>query len=331
MQMAPRRPSQSGFSLIELMIAMTLGLVLMAGVGALSLNMTRSHRALNQAGQQIEHGRHALAILIDDLEHAGFFGQFAPSLAGLTLPLAAPDPCVTSSPPLKNYADSLLLPITGTCGTTLTNRLANTNMLVLLRANTTITPPGNIMTGNTYIQTTSSHYIIGTACANNMLCANFISNAGGTTNAFSLQQPNGSPADLRQFHVHVYYIRSYSQSGDNIPTLVRKSPADNDNLAQPVVEGIENMQLQYGVDDNLDGAPDRYLATPVPLPATDWANIVTVRVNLLARSVDADFASPADNKTYDLGNLMLTPGGHYRRHVFSGVARIVNISSRREQ
>lgn len=320
---------QQGFSLIELMIAATLGLVIIGGVCALSLGTTRSYRVLSQASQQIENGRYALSVLMGDLEHAGFMGQLAPSFAGLALPPALPDPCLTSSPPLKNLADSLLLPITGTCGTSLAGKLTNTPALTLLRANSIGAPAASIMAGNVYIQTTPMQYIIGTMCTTNLTCSNFKSNQG-TVSSFSLRQPSGIPADLRQFHVHVYYLRAYStQSGDNIPTLMRKSPADQDSNAQPIVEGIENMQFQYGVDDNGDGTPDRYTTTPSSV--AEWSNVVTVRVSLLARSIDADYSRPADTRSYNLGSLTVKPGGHYRRHVFSGVTRIVNVSARREE
>lgn len=326
-----RAPSLThrGFSLIELMIALTLGLLIIGGVGALSLSTTRSYRALSQASQQIENGRYALSVLMGDLEHAGFLGQLAPSLAGITLPRVLPDPCLTTAPLLQNLADNLLLPITGTCGASLNGKLPNTPVLTLMRANSTGVVPAAITAGNTYIQTTPAQYILGTACSTNLICGALKSNRAGVT-SLSLQQPNGNPADLRQLHVHVYYLRAYSsQSGDNIPTLMRKSPADQDSNAQPIVEGIENMQIQYGIDDNGDGAPERYTIKPSSL--VDWSNVVTVRIHLLARSIDADFSSPADTRSYALGNLAVTPGGHYRRHVFSGVARIVNLSARREQ
>ena len=67
-----RRHHYAGFSLIELMISMVLGLVVMAAVLALFLNLTRSNTELSKMNQQIENGRFAIQILQSDLEHAGF-------------------------------------------------------------------------------------------------------------------------------------------------------------------------------------------------------------------------------------------------------------------
>jgi type IV pilus assembly protein PilW len=109
-------------------------------------------------------------------------------------------------------------------------------------------------TSNHYIQTTPAEFIIGKATS-------FISNRG-TATAFSLQKHDISTADIRQFHTHIYYIRSYSQECDGIPTLMLKAPLDTVNDAQALIEGIENMQFQYGIDNiHADGSFDTYSTT----------------------------------------------------------------------
>ena len=113
----------------------------------------------------------------------------------------------------------------------------------------------------------------------------------------------------------------------------------------PLVEGIENFQVEYGLDADGDGAPEVYAANPSDYPkgacagacpVNNWLNVVTIRFHVLARNVDA---SPgyADGKVYELGiddngaPVMLTPGGPYRRHVFSSLVRIANASGRRDR
>lgn len=64
--------------------------------------------------------------------------------------------------------------------------------------------------------------------------------------------------------------------------------------AQELVEGIENMQILYGVDTDGDRAPNVYVtADKVGLLFTDglgWDNVVSVRIGLLAYSI----ATPGD-------------------------------------
>jgi type IV pilus assembly protein PilW len=315
--------SQRGFSLVELMIAMVLGLAVVAAVGTLSVNATRSYRAMNRTGEQIENGRYALNVIKSDLEHAGFYGLFNPMNANLALPATVPDPCATSAT-LQSYADSLLLHIPPQCSVTLHDRLNGTQSLVLLRASSDI---ANTASGDTYIQTNPTEYILGKGTA-------YITNKGSPS-GFVLMKPDGTPTVIRKFHIHVYYIRTYSQtSGDGIPTLMLKSPTDADSNAQSLIEGIENLQIQYGIDSSADGSPDSYIdANDLSLSSTlDWSNIVAVRLNILARSVDAD-PGYKDTKTHDLGGATPVPAknDNYHRRVFTSVVRLINVSQRREQ
>jgi type IV pilus assembly protein PilW len=67
----------------------------------------------------------------------------------------------------------------------------------------------------------------------------------------------------------------------------------------------------------------------------NWANVVAVRINLLARNGEA---SPGftDAKTYTLGldaagaPITYTPNDAYHRHAYSTLVRVVNVSQRRE-
>ena len=52
--------SNSGFSLIELMIAMTIGLLLLAGLTMIFVNSSNASREMQKTSQQIENGRFAI-------------------------------------------------------------------------------------------------------------------------------------------------------------------------------------------------------------------------------------------------------------------------------
>lgn len=52
-----------------------------------------------------------------------------------------------------------------------------------------------------------------------------------------------------------------------------------------VVEGVENVAFTYGVDTNSDRQPDTYLAVAA-VGASQWDDVVTVRINFLVASND---------------------------------------------
>ena len=84
---------QSGFSLIELMVALTIGLLLLVGLTVLFANTNYTNRELQKVSQQIENGRYAIDTITQDLRLAGFYGHID-SLASIAPPATTPpDPC----------------------------------------------------------------------------------------------------------------------------------------------------------------------------------------------------------------------------------------------
>jgi type IV pilus assembly protein PilW len=104
----------------------------------------------------------------------------------------------------------------------------------------------------------------------------------------------------------------------------------------PLVEGIENLQIDYGIDTDGDGAPDSYTtgtysSGTTAMTTSDWANVVATRVSLLARNNEAT-AGYTDTKTYTLGSTTIAAANDaYKRHVFTQLVRLINPSGRREQ
>lgn len=171
----------------------------------------------------------------------------------------------------------------------------------------------------------------------------------------------GSPAaELRKYYVHIYFVApcsvpasgsactgSSDDGGTPIPTLKRLELTTSGFSIVPVAEGVEYMKIEYGVDNSPtttnsntgligDGVPDSYVLTPT---LTDFANAVSVRVDLLVRntSLTPGYSSA---KTYNLGiNPVVTTSpavtlgpftDSYRRHVYAAETRLVNLSGRKE-
>src|SRR5512144_2680363 len=84
------RPFQLGFSIVEMMVAITLALFVLAGMGLTLANTASSRAELERALQQIENGRYAMQILSQDLHHAGYYGRY---VSELPAPAALPDLC----------------------------------------------------------------------------------------------------------------------------------------------------------------------------------------------------------------------------------------------
>ncbi len=338
--MRPNLPSGcarvSGFSLVELMVSLTIGLLLLTVLALVFSNSSRMQKEVTLSAQQIENGRYAIDILSEDVAHAGFWGYYGGSF---TAPGALPDPCALDAASLTT---ALAIPVQGynapiaTLPTCLpaANYVAGTDILVVRHASSTIA--GALAANGMYFQSNSTSTLVATG--------------GGT---FNLTRRNGTgvniPAEIRAYETHIYFVSPCSvpagatctgtdDGGKPIPTLKRMElsldGSGNLNMVTvPLVEGIENFQVDYGVDSDGDGAPDGAAYIADPGTVVNWMRVMAVQAFVLARNTES---SPdyTDNKTYTLGTAgAITPTGaatRYRRHVYSSLVRVKNPSDRLE-
>ncbi|HEX8989723.1 MAG TPA: PilW family protein [Rhodocyclaceae bacterium] len=343
---------QHGFSLVELMISLTIGLFLMAGVTALIVWQSGNRNELDKSSRQIENGRYAIELLADDIEHAGFYGSFWPPANTTTFTVlnqntdAAADPCSTTDHTAdlgtagnfgwinnSTTAPTVPVPIYGYAGAAtapvscLANYQPNTPVIVVRRAATTPLAATSAVAGTTYLQVSNC----------NTATAPFVLGTSGFTMTL---KDCATPAPIFPYVVRIYYVASCNQCGtDTTPTLKVVEFVNGASTVRPLVEGIQDIQFDYGVDTGNDGSPHVYatdptsIATYTPVPATSskWGDVMAVRVSVLARNTDQTM-SYTDTKTYTLGSRTVAAANdHYKRHVYSQLVRVVNPSGRRER
>ena len=68
---------QGGFSLVELLVSMVLGIMLIAGAISIYLSTKRSYVEVEQVAALTENARFAEQIVGDSLRHIGFFGELS--------------------------------------------------------------------------------------------------------------------------------------------------------------------------------------------------------------------------------------------------------------
>lgn len=355
---------QRGLSLVELMISLTIGLLLLAGLSLLFVESSRSHRELSEASKQIENGRYAVQLFDDDLHLAGFYGRFTNFPA---TPAAAPDPCaVTDTTTFYNAlpihiqgyraASFLARPtVSALCAVYLpaANLQPGSDVFAIRRADTSVLAAGTTPTANqVYIQATVATAEIqkgnnGSAIGTTKKADGCL--ADGTSSSpcspTTILQKDGTAAQIRKYHVHVYFVAPCSMPADGsntctgaaddggkpIPTLKRLELTSVGGAMNMVslVEGIEMLKVDYGLDSDNDGSPNDPPVTTPPTDA-DWANIVDVNLYILSRNplITGDYT---DNKTYAMGLAGgYTPGGNYKRHVYNTVVRLTNPAMRKE-
>ncbi len=297
-------PPASGFTLVEMMVALAVGLFLVGGLISLLVSTSASRMELDKSSRQIENGRYALQLLSEDVRHAGFLGTYSP---GGTIAWQTPDPCETVVASLGFLPDPLQVPVfvQGLDGSApdpscvpAGTRLAGTDVLVVRRVSTTSTPAASPVANEVYFQSSF--------CVAIPMPTAFVIDVGSSASFVLERKDCATLAPLNKYMVRVYYVSSCNvcSPSDNLPTLKVAEYVLGAMTVTPLVEGIENMQVDYGIDMDADGSPDCYISNPdspaagetavgiCPNPtgyvrttaAQNWSNVVSVRIHVLARS-----------------------------------------------
>ncbi|HYD07514.1 MAG TPA: PilW family protein [Reyranella sp.] len=344
----PPRSRQQGLSLIELMIAITLGLLVLAGLTTVFVTASESQRELQRSAQQIENGRYAIDTLTNDIHHAGYYGRFS----AYSDPTAIPDPCITGneaalttamSAPIQLYtaADQTSQPslASTSCaayGLTAANLQPGSDVLVIRRADTSslrYPADGQLPTATTTDSTTTAAVYMQTNPKN----VNVFFGTGAAANTLTtMTQKNGTAELARRYRVHIYFVAPCSMpagtacaanddGGTPVPTLKRLEltvvGGTRTFEVVPIAEGIQAFKVELGVDNSPstanastnrigDGAPDLYLpnSTTSAITVADLANTVSTKLWLVARSPQAT-PNHVDSKTYAVATPAEVLGG----------------------
>lgn len=322
--------SPRGFSLVELMVSIAIGLILIAGLAVLFANSSQTGQEIEKSIRQIENGRYALELIEEDISVAGYYGEV--STTGITLGTAPA--CATALADLgwNNTALTAPVALTGFTATEtaalscLSNHKAGTGAVVLRRLDTTAATPGTATNGSAYLQTSR--------CSTDPNATRFILSA--TAADFSLRGLDCTAVNtIHRYVTRIYYVASCNECGiDTVPTLKRAELRGTAMVIVPLAEGIEEVAYDYGFDTDGDGSPDTYLTGLSGVAGAadnDWSNVVGVRINMLSRSTETS-AGFTDGKTYSLG-LAGTRGpftDSHKRRAYTVTSRLNNVAGPRE-
>lgn len=95
LSVCPQKHRQRGISLIELMVAVAIGLLVVAGAATLYLNAGQTQRTLTERQNMFESARLAMDIIGRDLENAGFYpSESSPVMGVMAAVQRYQNPCI---------------------------------------------------------------------------------------------------------------------------------------------------------------------------------------------------------------------------------------------
>jgi type IV pilus assembly protein PilW len=319
-----RSHKQSGFTLVELMIAMVLGLLLTGGLVSMLSQARLSFKQDENIARMQDEARFAIRELSKDISMAGYVADLIiPDAVDFSGSLEIGEDCNADGEAEWAYRFEEPVSSDGDMLTSLDNATAGdaTDAFTCLDG-------GEFVVGSDVIAVKRVASFISAAPADGQV----VMRTNGTVGELYLPPAAstiGAPADDWSYSPVIYFIRNFTEvAGDGVPSLCRKVLQAGDPPAmvtECIAQGVENMQIEYGLDANGDGAVNFYIADPT---LAEIQQIVSTRVHLLVRAVEIDVAY-TNGKTYSLGNAAdFTPNDQFRRRVYTTTVGIPNLRNR---
>ena len=299
---------EAGLSLIEMMVTLVIGAFLMIGVIAMFSQTRSTYRTNDTVARMQENARFILSQMEPDLRLTGSWGMqnTGPHVevpAGVTATCSdGTDATAWLLDPLTpvaadDSAYNLRCPPPAA-----TPYLAGTDVLVLRHAS-----GAQVLPAAGVVQIQSDR---------------------GNSRVFA----NGAaPAAccIYDWQTNAYYVSSASSLGATVPSLRRMTLINGVWQDEELIAGVENLQVELGVDTNADGTVDRYVdpGNALVTPLVDPSRIMAVRFWLMLRAGQLEVGF-TDGATYNFANVAnYAPADRFRRQLLNKTVVLRNMRS----
>ena len=340
-----------GFSLLELMVAMGISVLLLAGVISIFASSRTAYENTDRSSRIQENGRLALDIITRHIRASGFVGcARQPTYVSTSLSSATTLQWNFLDGPVRGFQATGAGAWTPAMDASIASPTDGSDVLVLrvpareatplqlttdmasAAADLVVTPGAtNGVQDNdiaiAYSCEAQSVFQVRTFTAGTGTITHGI---GGTTTGVPIYPGNASGTlnyTYRRDVTHVLPVETvvYYVTASTSPAL----PAGTTSLwrrvalnaPEELIEGVEQMQLQFGVDTNGDVIVDQYQTANL---ISNWQRVISVRVALLVRSLE-EYGLDTDQRTYQLIDVPVAAAADRRmREVFTATAAIRN-------
>ena len=321
---------QRGFTLIELMISLVIGLLLSAAIVKIYADTSQIYKFQNAVSQVQENGRFASAFLRRAARLAGNFGCDASN------PIAGSSLDATTDTRLAFRNGTTAQPIASIAGATKT-----APDVLILRGSTgggvrLVKPNPANATADLKVEADSglpdeaNRFGVISDCETTHIFEMRVTGQtvthSGTDKGTSKLYSSDNGARVQEIEV-VHYCIGEAEAGGDIMALKRlKNPLAGEACSEDgdeLVEGIQNLQVRYGVDTDPvpgDEFANRYITNPT---AADIPKIRALRIELVVRSLANGVTSAA--VPYTLEGDTRTPGD---RHLYKVMTNTISLRNK---
>jgi len=347
------KSTQSGVTLVELMIALVLGLIIAAGISQIFVSSQKTYRISEEQSRMQESARFGFEFLTRGFREAGYSGCRAIERLNIQVIANAPTPSYSAnnivsgseatsstlwSPALNSDIEDDVIPSTdtisiqkaGSCGGTLVGNLSSSNANIqILASNSCSVSAGDVLMltdcedGHIFRATNASSgsttQTIAHGASQNSgthFCLNQTgigTGSCGTANA----KLYGYDAELLTFSSLTYYIGT-GAGGRNALFIYDGTTSRKTEL----VEGVEDMQLKYGVDADQNDIVDNYQTADAVNTAGNWDKVISAEISLLLKTQNDNLTTA--EQTFSYNGTTVSATDKRLHHVYTTVISIRN-------
>lgn len=324
--------NQQGFSVVELMVALLLGLFLVSGVTGMYISSKQTNRMTDNLSRLQESLRFSLEFISRDIRMAGYMPcRFPPTTTNAIIGGNTTWYMDFFNFGVRGYEGGAF-PGAPIVGTNPGERVAGSDALAILKGSvyssslTFHDSAGDVFTlQNTFTDTDFDIGRVAIVCDPRQASLFQVSsvdfgtqtiNYGDNTviapGNFTTTIGNYSDdAQITSFEPVIYYI-AVSTQNPSITSLKKQyleaRLVGGIEVAQmreeELLEGVESMQILYGVDVDNDQIADRFEAAN-DIAANEWADVITVRLGLLMATGE-QVTTQIDANTYNVAGTLIS-------------------------
>jgi type IV pilus assembly protein PilW len=325
-----------GWTLVELLVAMALSLLVLAGIAQIYLAAKRSYDIQTNLAEIQDVGRYVTELLTRDIRMAGYW-----DLMDINRATGGPPGSLTVLSP----------PPTGGCSTGNTDwgRMVTQKIFGINdTAPASSTPAYNCIATSDWLQgdvlTVRYADPVAIPAAGPFTNTRLYIRTAPFQGSVTVGDPNGNAQNTvtdpvyadHALVAHTYYVAApIPTSCGTVPVFARKTLDSNGSpRKESLVNGVEQLQFQYGVDTAItpaipvgDGSVNQYLdanqiqAPPCAPGVACWNQVRTVRFWALVRA-NCPESGYTDTTTYQLGDITYKPNDRYRRTLYSSTVAL---------
>lgn len=326
-----------GFTLVEVMIALLLGIMLILGITQIAARNSLTGHEIDRTSRQLESASYALRTIESDLRSSGFWGETAPEPDGVLPPLCAGlNVDIDGAMAELGFVDGTPTAATSILGYPVQGEVSGLDCIASSLA------PGTEFLA---IRRASSCSIGSAGCSpeddsffiQSNACFTSTGGAALTPGDFRINddvaEMQGGDYQMRDCATDapIYKILNRIYFVNNEAQLVRAELQGTGAAAQyveiPIVDGVETLRFEYGLDTDDDGQVDTQTTLPSGI---EWQDVVLVRIHLMVRNLEP--SGGVDQKTYTVdGTAFTIPTGFesHRRQLHSRAVSLRNVAGRR--